>query len=186
MRREQELATAYLAGRLHRRDLIRIAAATGASLPLTTFLIACGGGAPPAATPAATAARPTTGASATGAPTAATGSAAPTTAAGSAPAATAGPVVTGATVASQPGSTAQASGGAPKSGGTLLWSFPVSVADTLNQHISNHTISRMVARHVLDSSPRLIRKRVRSSRGSRNPGRFRRTGYNTPSACVTA
>ncbi len=147
MRREHDLAVAYLTGRIHRRDLIRLAAATGASLPLTALLIACGGGSSPTATPAATTAAGATAAKPTAAANT-TGSA--TTAAGSIPAATSGPVVTGATVAPQSGATAQASGGAPKSGGTLTWSYPVSVADTLNQHISNHTVSRMVARHVLD------------------------------------
>jgi len=141
MSRERELAEAYLAGRIHRRDLIRVATAMGASLPLTTLLIACGGNAAPTATAAVTAAKPTVGNSVTSAAT---------TVVGSAPAATSGPVVTGATIAPQSGSATQASSGTPKSGGTLIWSYPVSVADTLNQHTSNHTPSRMVARHVLD------------------------------------
>jgi peptide/nickel transport system substrate-binding protein len=141
MSRERELAGAYLAGRIHRRDLIRVAAAMGASLPLTTLLIACGGNAAPTATAAVVTAKPTVGSNATSVAT---------TVVGSAPAATTGPVVTGATTAAQSGGATPASGGAPKSGGTLIWSYPVSVADTLNQHISNHTPSRMVARHVLD------------------------------------
>jgi ABC-type transport system substrate-binding protein len=141
MSRERELAGAYLAGRIHRRDLIRVAAAMGASLPLTTLLIACGGNAAPTATAAVATAKPTVGSNATSVAT---------TVVGSAPAANTGPVVTGATTAAQSGGATPASGGAPKSGGTLIWSYPVSVADTLNQHISNHTPSRMVARHVLD------------------------------------
>jgi peptide/nickel transport system substrate-binding protein len=35
-------------------------------------------------------------------------------------------------------------------GGELQMAYDVAVADTLNQHRSNYTISRMVARHVLD------------------------------------
>ncbi|MDQ2786417.1 MAG: ABC transporter substrate-binding protein [Chloroflexota bacterium] len=141
MSRERELAGAYLAGRIHRRDLIRVATAMGASLPLTTLLIACGGNAAPTATAAVTAAKPTVVSSVTSAATAVVGSA---------PAATTGPVVTGATTAPQSGAATQTSSGAPKSGGTLVWSYPVSVADTLNQHTSNFTPSRMIARHVLD------------------------------------
>jgi peptide/nickel transport system substrate-binding protein len=39
----------------------------------------------------------------------------------------------------------------PTPGGTLTMSYAQTVSDTLNQHRSNHTISRMVARHVLDN-----------------------------------
>ncbi|MCD6034227.1 MAG: hypothetical protein K0S78_6413, partial [Thermomicrobiales bacterium] len=35
-------------------------------------------------------------------------------------------------------------------GGELQMAYDVAVADTLNQHRSNFTVSRMVARHVLD------------------------------------
>src|SRR5215212_3052354 len=35
-------------------------------------------------------------------------------------------------------------------GGEIQMAFDVAVADTLNQHRSNFTVSRMVARHVLD------------------------------------
>ena len=100
----------------------------------------------PSAT-AAPATRATTGTTAAVTTAPMTGASA---AASAAPAGTTGPVVTGATVASQPGTAMQPSAGMPKSGGTLVWSYPVSVADTLNQHVSNHTQSRMVARHVLD------------------------------------
>ncbi len=39
----------------------------------------------------------------------------------------------------------------PVKGGTLIVSHGENVSDTLNQHISNHTTSRMVAHHVLDT-----------------------------------
>ncbi len=39
---------------------------------------------------------------------------------------------------------------ATRTGGTLTMSYRQAVGDTLNQHISNNTQSRMVARHVLD------------------------------------
>jgi peptide/nickel transport system substrate-binding protein len=41
--------------------------------------------------------------------------------------------------------------GQPVKGGTLVVSHGVNVADTLNQHLSNNTPSRMVAHHVLDT-----------------------------------
>jgi peptide/nickel transport system substrate-binding protein len=40
--------------------------------------------------------------------------------------------------------------GAGQPGGTLTMAYQQAVADTLNQHRSNFTVSRMVARHVLD------------------------------------
>jgi peptide/nickel transport system substrate-binding protein len=45
---------------------------------------------------------------------------------------------------------APAAAGGAVAGGVLRMSYRQSVADTLNQHISNFTQSRMVARHVLD------------------------------------
>ena len=41
--------------------------------------------------------------------------------------------------------------GQPVKGGTLVVSHVINVPDTLNQHLSNNTISRMVAHHVLDT-----------------------------------
>jgi peptide/nickel transport system substrate-binding protein len=58
-----------------------------------------------------------------------------------------------------PGAGATGLAGAPRSlaryqdvpqGGELQMAYDVSVGDTLNQHRSNHTTTRMVARHVLD------------------------------------
>ena len=64
----------------------------------------------------------------------------------SAPAAPAAPAAEAPTAA--PAAEAPAMGAA--TGGTLVMSYRQAVGDTLNQHTSNNTQSRMVARHVLD------------------------------------
>lgn len=51
----------------------------------------------------------------------------------------------------QPAATTAPAAEQPVKGGTLIVSHGENVSDTLNQHISNHTISRMVAHHVLDT-----------------------------------
>lgn len=121
MRRERELAQAYLGRKITRREMLEQALRGGASLSLLGLLVACGT-APEAAAPEATVPSTAVEASLGAAPSAATS----TVAASAAP--STGPVA----------------------GGTLRMAYSQVVSDTLNQHVSNHTQSRMIARHVLD------------------------------------
>jgi peptide/nickel transport system substrate-binding protein len=127
--------------RVSRRTLLRASLAAGSALPLAALLSACGGDDDDDdddnTTPAAAGATATTATG--GGTTPATSTTAATAAAGTTPA-------TGTTPAA--GTTPATSEGQP--GGTLTMSYGNVVADTLNQHVSNHTQSRMQARHVLD------------------------------------
>jgi peptide/nickel transport system substrate-binding protein len=121
MAQEQELARAFLERRISRREMLESALRGGASLSLLGFLVSCGAQAP-AQSPAPTAA-PAAPAAPQPAATAAGQAAAPTSAPAPAPAV---------------------------AGGRLRMSYSQVVADTLNQHVSNFTQTRMIGRHVLD------------------------------------
>lgn len=124
-----------LATSMSRRRLLRLAVGSSAMIPLAALLAACGGSSSPTT--------PTTSTGSTGTST--------STTSGS----TGGATTTSAATPAGSGSAATpaattASSGTAKPGGTLTMAYAQSVADTLNQHISNFTVSRMVARHVLD------------------------------------
>jgi peptide/nickel transport system substrate-binding protein len=63
-------------------------------------------------------------------------------------AAPAAPAATDVPAAAAPTAAAAAAG--PRQGGVLRMGYAQTVADTLNQHTSNWTLSRMIARHCLD------------------------------------
>ena len=121
--------------RISRRWVLRVGAGGAAAASFSALLAACGSSTKK--TPAAT-----TGTSGGAASTATVASTVSTTSAATS---------TSATTPAASGSTSTSTGsGSGKPGGTLTMAYPQSVADTLNQHISNYTVSRMVARHVLD------------------------------------
>ena len=131
----QSLAT----HRFTRRVVLRAGAGGVAAVSVSALLAACGGS---SKTPAAsTSASGGSGSTATSAAT---------TAATTASTMAATPAATTATAAAGGSTSTGTSGGTAKAGGTLTMAYAQSVADTLNQHISNFTVSRMVARHVLD------------------------------------
>lgn len=127
-----------------RRRLLRMAVAAGATIPAFSLLAACGGESDDEDTDAGedTATEATDGGTTTTPAGTDQDDASPetgdddedATATDETPAAT--------------GSQGSAGEGVP--GGTLRMSYANVVADTLNQHTSNHTQSRMQARHVLD------------------------------------
>ena len=49
------------------------------------------------------------------------------------------------------GAGGEATADGPRSGGTIVWSESDDIRDSLDQDKSNHTPSRMVARHVLET-----------------------------------
>jgi peptide/nickel transport system substrate-binding protein len=150
---DRELLATRLNGRLSRRRLLWMSASAAATLPLMPLLAACGGDdddddGGESTTTAATA-------TAGGAPGGSTPSDEPTSAATEEEeAATEEGAATeaggAATEAPAEATTGGGSTGEGVPGGTLTMSYGNVVADTLNQHLSNHTQSRMQARHVLD------------------------------------
>ena len=139
MDRDNRVNPVPLTSRVSRRWLLQVAVGGGAAASLSALLAACGSSSSSTSTAAST----TSSGSTSGGTTAVA-----TTAATAATSASPSSGSTGSSTT--PAATGAASSGTPKQGGTLTMSYTQSVADTLNQHTSNYTTSRMVARHVLD------------------------------------